>query len=78
MRLIRRTFIEYANTTWSPTKMKDIIEIENVTKKSNKIFTTTEAYDISRKVKEVASVNIALQNDERRYDRNLQDPNRKV
>ena len=31
-----RPHIEYANTTWNPTKIKDIIAIENVQRRATK------------------------------------------
>ena len=48
-----RPHIEYANTTWSPTKMKDIIAIENVQRRATKYLPTLKNMTYEERLKKL-------------------------
>ena len=69
--------VEYANTTWSPTKMKYIITAENVQRRATIHLPLLKHMTYEERLKKLNLLTLYYRR-MRGYDRNLQDPNRKV
>ena len=66
-----RPHLEYANTAWYPTKIKDIIAIEEVQRQATKYLPAVKELSFEN-IKEARITNFKIQETMRRYDQSVQ------